>query len=871
MKTILCREYQKDRILMDRMKSGNQNFVSGIRLTTLNALLKSDVREDREATLLQYSRLLRLKKEQFPLYSAMFGYPAFLEEILRFARQCILFQIPADQLPERSRREKELKQLLKEAFTLDLEEKRTIADLEDSIRKIEAMDPEIQTRFETDPFQAQVLKRLTADGVPCPPPAVLHPRRCLRYALSIRQEIEAAAQEICRNPRPCNVILCEPAGSLPVLRQVFRRYGIPFSSTGSRVVLKTPAVYAALADLARCRDVPHVLAAVKADAFSVRCPDQAVPFLEECMMQPGVCPAVSEHLKDSVFADSRRWYEPREKAAAEYFQRIRQELDLLLEESSAPDMLVHAFQVLQKSPLLKSRQELDAAMKIKRLLEHSLPAVKDAEDVRFLSQRIAGLEAEAAELKTDFCTVTDLQHPVPPAEVAYVLGCSGRSYPGFRNLSGLFDEDYASCLPGYPSLQERYEEYRDHLQWIESSAAAELIYSYPTNDYQGRAVELAFDVEATFPKDTEGHVLRSRWPLADTGHPYQAAHSLKPESARNLFLTDGAVYGSISSIERWFSCPYSYFIQSGLKVRDESPADLAPNTIGTIQHKVMEESARTLGKAYPDIPAEEMQKITAPYFALLDVMHPHEAWKNALTRQRMVSGLQNAMVFLKDMEQDSSFQPQEEEYHFKMPVTADDPRVILSGSIDRMDVYQDILRILDYKSSDHRLSEKSLKAGLQLQLLSYLMAAAQITGRTPAGAYYFSLKEVSSKLYAYQWKNKQWQEYDPAMKRAAYLKSRCMHGWTFEPRTTELDASEAHVSPKVSKLFSWPLSKQCLEELYRYFRNHLLAGDISLSPQMNACMFCVYRPVCRYHGDYRAAQPLALADQSLGIQKGSRK
>ena len=139
MKTILCREYQKDRILMDRMKSGNQNFVSGIRLTTLNALLKSDVREDREATLLQYSRLLRLKKEQFPLYSAMFGYPAFLEEILRFARQCILFQIPADQLPERSRREKELKQLLKEAFTLDLEEKRTIADLEDSIRKIEAM------------------------------------------------------------------------------------------------------------------------------------------------------------------------------------------------------------------------------------------------------------------------------------------------------------------------------------------------------------------------------------------------------------------------------------------------------------------------------------------------------------------------------------------------------------------------------------------------------------------------------------------------------------------------------------------------------------------------------------------------------------
>lgn len=871
MKTILCREYQKDRILMDRMKTENKNYVSGLRLTTLNALLKSDVREDREATLLQFSRLLRRKKEQFPLYSAMFGYPAFLEEILRFARQCILFQISADQLPQRSRREKELRQLLTEAFTLDLEEKRTIADLEMNIQQIEAMDLEIRTRFETDPFQAQVLKRLIRDGVSCPQPEVLHPQRSLRYALSIRQEIEAAAQEICRNRQTCNVILCEPAGSLPVLGQVFRRYGIPFSCVSTRVPLRIPAAYAALADLARCRDVPHVLAAIRADAFSCRCPDPAVPFLEECMTQPGVCPAVSERLKDSAFADSRNWYAPREKAAGEYFQRIRDELDLLLEEGSAQDMLVRAFTVLQKSPLLKSRRELDAAMKIKRTLEHSLPAVKDAEDVRFLTQRIAGIEAEAAELKTDFCTVTDLQHPVPPAKAAYVLGCSGRNYPGFRNLSGLFDEDYASCLPGYPSLQERYEEYRDNLKWIESSAAGTLVYSYPTNDYQGRAVELAFDVEATFPKDAKGHVLRSRWPLTDIGHPCQAAHRLQPESARDLFLTEGALYGSISSIERWFSCPYSYFIQSGLKVRDESPADLAANTIGTIQHKIMEESVRAGGKAYPDITPAEMQKIAAPYFDLLDAMHPHEAWKNALTRQRMISGLENAMVFLKDMEQDSSFQPREEEYHFKMPVTADDPRVILSGSIDRMDIYQDILRILDYKSSDHKLSEKNLKAGLQLQLLSYLMAAAEITGRTPAGAYYFSLKEVSSKLYAYQWKNRQWQEYDPAMKRAAYLDSRKMHGWTFEPRTTELDASEAHVSPKVSKLFSWTLSRQCLEELYRYFRDHLLEGDISLSPQMTACMFCVYRPVCRYHGDSRTAQPLVLADQSLSIQRGSKK
>lgn len=59
---------------------------------------------------------------------------------------------------------------------------------------------------------------------------------------------------------------------------------------------------------------------------------------------------------------------------------------------------------------------------------------------------------------------------------------------------------------------------------------------------------------------------------------------------------------------------------------------------------------------------------------------------------------------------------------------------------DRIDTCLNDLRILDYKSSAKTLSEARVKAGLQLQLLTYLIIAVRKLGLQPAGAYYCSLK-----------------------------------------------------------------------------------------------------------------------------------
>lgn len=53
----------------------------------------------------------------------MFLFPVFIQEILSFAKECILYSISVDDLPETNANEKELKEILNIAFTLDFAEK----------------------------------------------------------------------------------------------------------------------------------------------------------------------------------------------------------------------------------------------------------------------------------------------------------------------------------------------------------------------------------------------------------------------------------------------------------------------------------------------------------------------------------------------------------------------------------------------------------------------------------------------------------------------------------------------------------------------------------------------------------------------------
>lgn len=862
MKTILCSSYQKDQIYHELAKK-NQGIVTDIRMVSLSDLMKAEGEENRAAALFSAARLLQEHASEFPLFRNMFAFPAFSEEVVSFARQLALYQIPVEDLPKRNPSEAELSRILALIMRLPMKEKEYGKNRKQYLEQISAIENlSLYPAFETDYFSYAFRRDLKQSGIPVVKEEQPSPSLSLCYALNARQELESIAQDICRKNVSCTIILASYSTQLPVLKQVFMRYGIPWSAVKENTELHIPKIFAAAARFAWKKDVSSLLEMFRIDAFPSFCPDSLYPFLRQTMTDPEAPSGIAEALQNSPLSKDAPYYADKQKQVAAYFRTIEEELQLLKQADSPKEILKAAYAVMKRSPFLNSSPELQAARSIMELLQEVLPDVQSEADLSFVIELMESIQDSESGKPQDFCMVTDQTHPVRIAENTYVAGCSGQNWPGFPVCKGLFDESYVSCLKQYPSMEQRHDAYSSQLEWVMHSAREHVYFSCPTNDYQGRGIELAFEIESMFPKHSA-----LRWKL-EVLKPAQAGkHELSPDTAAALFEQDGKIHGSISSIERWFACPYSYFIESGLKVRPLRLTDRDSAGTGTIQHAVLEHSVKRYGKNYAEISEEEIAQILHPYYEALKTAYPHSEEELSLSEARMMENLKQSFCFLKDMEANTSYEPAEEEHAFADEII---PGIELRGIIDRIDTCGNLMRIVDYKSSDKTLSEKKVKAGMQLQLLTYLIIARKYRHQIPGGAYYFSLKPCTYPLSAAKLSRGAITEtmMDEESLKKQFLNVRRMAGWTFDrEHLTELDASETHIVSGTKTFYDFGLSEKCMEEVYDYFRNHLLDGSIELSPAENACMFCRYRCICRFQGDFRVPVPLVMQDTELKIGK----
>lgn len=889
MSKLIAHEYMKELIYHDMAQKNIP--AEGLEILSLNRVLNEEERVSDAVLILKLAKRLKANAAAYSEYEKMFSFPSFYEEVISFAKQLALWNLDADNLPAEGENERQLRAIVKEALRLELPEKITAAHLEESVQKALSEKIKAVQGFENSYFQYTVLKKMREAGMEMIDYADAKPAETLRrHALSTRTEIESCAQYICRNSRPCNVVLCSPADQMPVLKQVFERYGIPFSYTAQKKNVAIGAVYETLVQFAVYRDRDHLLDAFAAQAFPYRCDDDLLDFLDQVLT--GIsAPAHAEEYKAAYERAQSEKYDPEkalkrdpvsvytklEERASAYFAKIEGSIDSLSTAENPKEKLIRAYNVLTRSPLIANSDEMAAGRSLLAALQDCIDLIESDEDALFFARMSRDTGVSSHKLVTDFCTVTDLSHPVLPAENTYVLGCSGKSYPGFASMSGVFDETYAARVKGFPSLDERQKAYLKQLEWIEHSCNGELIYSYATNDYQGREQIFAFELE--------GIGESQRWELDYYDEKRSYDHELSKESAKDLFLrTDETgnpyISGSISSVESWFRCPYRYFLASGLYVRKPQKPDLSADSVGTWQHAAMEKAVyNENGMIDPDyaehLNAERIAGLIRPYFDALRIANPNDTARICLSEKRMISSLLKAAQFLKEYERSSTFIPNETERTFRRFAVSDHVR--LNGTIDRIskDGANHMFEVIDYKSSSKTLSPASVKAGQQLQLLTYLCAAAELYGLeediSPAGTYYFSLSAdnitdakktaaLSVNRNGFKLSERNLRTDDKQMK-TLMIASRRLNGWTFTDRTDAIDGEGSYVNG-LKNHYSYDSVRECLETLYEYFYENLTGEntegkpDISVNPVEKACEYCDYKGICRYHGDGRKAQEI---------------
>ncbi len=238
-----------------------------------------------------------------------------------------------------------------------------------------------------------------------------------------------------------------------------------------------------------------------------------------------------------------------------------------------------------------------------------------------------------------------------------------------------------------------------------------------------------------------------------TSAPNQS-YSAPPPTALSL---------SPSRLERFSRCPFSHFVQYGLRPEERRIFEIAPREIGDIYHECLMEIARHLtasGLAITDpaspwmtISRQECRGFVEKIIAgktcayregLLSAGNEEKYRTERITDicdkvcWAMISQVRAGKI------EGAAFEASFGRGRQISPITVElsgARQVYIEGKIDRIDYLPaGRVKIIDYKTGDESFSITEAKAGYRLQLMLYLEAALEHK-RKPAGVFYFKISE----------------------------------------------------------------------------------------------------------------------------------
>ncbi|MBQ9314364.1 MAG: exodeoxyribonuclease V subunit gamma [Clostridia bacterium] len=202
------------------------------------------------------------------------------------------------------------------------------------------------------------------------------------------------------------------------------------------------------------------------------------------------------------------------------------------------------------------------------------------------------------------------------------------------------------------------------------------------------------------------------------------------------------LYGSVSRLETYSNCPFSFYLRYGLKIKDRKIFKLDTPDVGLFLHDIIDKFSKYFMErnvSLRDVSKEEADKVVSQ---LVD-----ESLKdfknnifNSSNQMKVLSSKLKRVVkrmvwIIIHHIRSGEFEIEETEVGFGKDKQfsaveielSDGNKLMLTGVIDRIDIAKTeegkYIRIIDYKSYNKDLKLSDIYYGLQLQLLVYMDAA----------------------------------------------------------------------------------------------------------------------------------------------------
>ena len=379
-------------------------------------------------------------------------------------------------------------------------------------------------------------------------------------------------------------------------------------------------------------------------------------------------------------------------------------------------------------------------------------------------------------------------------------------------------------------------------------------------------------VAASYTPDAEGDILST---FGDDNEKEKEkekdAESISPALARLVF--GDSIYLSKSKISTFLLCPYRYWCENVLSLREQKSGQMNVADIGTYVHFVLE---KLIGGAYNKADGS-LKKLTKQ--EILDNVNtvsedfietigfiPSPSMLYEMSRYRNIAyamltsifeEFENSKFKILAMEQTLSqskigaLKPMQ----IKLDVSNDfKSQVVLTGDIDRIDAYENengiYVRIVDYKTGKNTFSIDRVSEGNELQLPVYLFSAASDENKLhpifqnkdskpiyPASAMFLSTKEDSGKISTFR---SGFMLSDEEILRAASenLDPQVILGIKKDKKTGEITGRGGITASEIADM------KETLINTVSDVAKSLYFGKAERCPSSDACKYCKVRSTC---------------------------
>ena len=540
-----------------------------------------------------------------------------------------------------------------------------------------------------------------------------------------------------------------------------------------------------------------------------------------------------------------------------------------------------------------------------------------------LSKQIRSIDFAEIPRKLDCVTVTTAQRVrISSHKAAFVIGCNDGVFPAAPKSTGLFSsyeqklltlndlnfvEDYSSasnletymaycCITSvsdklfitYPTLNLKGEKFKPSQIIDETAEALPKIVVLNKTAFESDKSEHMLALKPAFEEYARslfgGNDITALGKFFDNNPEYQPkAEAVRRAVQKSPFRIEDKqnaekLFGenlhiSASQLEKFSNCPFSYFCNYGLRIRERYKAEINPMEFGTLVHRILELFFDKFGKSrYSVMDDSEIERFIND--SLADYLATYlggEENKTAAFMYELKNISSNVFVLLKHIIEElsqSDFDVADCELNISQEIPEytvklkNGRTVSIRGSVDRVDVMEKdgvkYLRVIDYKTGPKDFKLSDVLYGVNLQMLIYLHSI-DTTGKqrygeiTPSAVLYMpaAITSVSAdNLSDVQIKK----ELDKKLKmKGVVLDDRTvLHGMdktdsaTYIPVKLEFDKRQIFSRLSGSE-FDTVFKK--IDMTVGDMGDRLYDGKIEASPLKGAydgCAYCPYDSVCAY-------------------------